>query len=136
MKSSKLSVALKILRRFLKAAIDHCDSLRETSDDLQAAILQYSLSCLSLEKVIDTVERSSKLQRTAAQDEIFLRSHLSAARDSFNQIKTVSCQARIVQLCPLPSGRNSLCGDLSKFLVSKLGRIAIAINSAVLLVSM
>lgn len=136
MKHVSLSSSLYQLRGILKAAIDHCDAIQEPSAEIRSAITDYSLSCLSIEKVIELVGSSKTLNNPAAHHGRPLEQHLHDAQIAGRNIRDATATYHYACLGPKARTAANRFHDFTKCLLSNLSRIVAALNSAILLISM
>lgn len=132
MDGASVTIALRDLRDILRAAIQICRSLSHPPEAIQAAIDSYYSSCFSIDVVIDIVESTTDLHKSAAKDSRLLKYHIEAAQNSLERIRDVVSRCSHLVLTPVPKLRRS---NVSSVILSSLSDIAAAIHAAVLLVS-
>lgn len=136
MKHESLSSSLCQLRGVLKSAIDHCNSIRDASDEIQSAVTDYSLSCLSIEKVVELARSSESVDGSAARHGRLLEQHLRAAKIAGENIRNTTTTYHHACLGPKAKTGATRSREFTQSLLLNLSRIIAALNSAILLVSM
>lgn len=133
MPRTSLLNALQKSQNVLKAAILRCERLPDRSERLQTTILNYSLSCLSIEQIVDVVKKSAKLQQSTAKDSKLLEAHLKVAQNSLDHIPDVIAPSTCITFKQRPRQR---CRNLSDYVLLHLYRIVTAVHATTLLVSL
>ena len=135
MELKSLHNSITELGNTLKSAVFCCQHIRNPSETLRKTLLNYRLACPSVDEVSRVAKNSHKLRTATVEDYDLVRAPLDTARRALCCIRhKVDGYAKAS--IQRPSRRASQRSRITHEISSSFSRIASAIDSVILLISL